>query len=219
MLGLSIAWLSRWIAGQRHAAENFVQGLWKRSVLRGWHEQTYEEASTGWKLCLWHLRLHIDPAEENHPAPVSFEHRTVSILAWNAWHFGWSSPSFFCCRRMHTGEKPHLCPHCSYRSARRDNLRSHVRRMHKRDNMYIDTFNPTEGPGGQGEQGKLASETGNIAECLHLPNVTNNVSSSRCSTGRASGTRGQFRGWYYRSTQQNCVPACASVCLLENKLW
>ncbi|OQR77869.1 zinc finger protein-like, partial [Tropilaelaps mercedesae] len=46
-------------------------------------------------------------------------------------------------RRMHTGEKPHLCPHCSYRSARRDNLRSHVRRMHKRDNMYIDTFNPS----------------------------------------------------------------------------
>ncbi|XP_071034572.1 zinc finger protein 629 isoform X2 [Parasteatoda tepidariorum] len=47
-------------------------------------------------------------------------------------------------RRMHTGEKPHLCPHCSYRSARRDNLRSHVRRMHKRNNMYIDTFNPNE---------------------------------------------------------------------------
>ncbi|KFM62777.1 Zinc finger protein 407, partial [Stegodyphus mimosarum] len=47
-------------------------------------------------------------------------------------------------RRMHTGEKPHLCPHCSYRSARRDNLRSHVRRMHKRENMYIDTFNPNE---------------------------------------------------------------------------
>lgn len=45
---------------------------------------------------------------------------------------------------MHTGEKPHLCPHCSYRSARRDNLRSHVRRMHKRENMYIDTFNPNE---------------------------------------------------------------------------
>ncbi|KAL3247202.1 hypothetical protein MRX96_057141 [Rhipicephalus microplus] len=47
-------------------------------------------------------------------------------------------------RRMHTGEKPHLCPHCSYRSARRDNLRSHVRRMHKKKNMYIDTFNPNE---------------------------------------------------------------------------
>lgn len=47
-------------------------------------------------------------------------------------------------RRMHTGEKPHLCPHCNYRSARRDNLRSHVRRMHKRENMYIDTFNPKE---------------------------------------------------------------------------
>ncbi|XP_064481939.1 RE1-silencing transcription factor-like isoform X1 [Ornithodoros turicata] len=47
-------------------------------------------------------------------------------------------------RRMHTGEKPHLCPHCSYRSARRDNLRSHVRRMHKKENMYIDTFNPAE---------------------------------------------------------------------------
>lgn len=45
-------------------------------------------------------------------------------------------------RRMHTGEKPHLCPHCAYRSARRDNLRSHVRRMHKKENMYIDTFNP-----------------------------------------------------------------------------
>lgn len=48
-------------------------------------------------------------------------------------------------RRMHTGEKPHLCPHCSYRSARRDNLRSHVRRMHKKENMYIDTFNPRHG--------------------------------------------------------------------------
>lgn len=47
-------------------------------------------------------------------------------------------------RRMHTGEKPHLCPHCNYRSARRDNLRSHVRRMHKKENVYIDTFNPTE---------------------------------------------------------------------------
>lgn len=45
-------------------------------------------------------------------------------------------------RRMHTGEKPHLCPHCTYRSSRRDNLRSHVRRMHKKENMYIDTFNP-----------------------------------------------------------------------------
>ncbi|XP_076351378.1 uncharacterized protein LOC143247350 [Tachypleus tridentatus] len=45
-------------------------------------------------------------------------------------------------RRMHTGEKPHLCPYCTYRSARRDNLRSHVRRMHKRENVYIDTFNP-----------------------------------------------------------------------------
>ncbi|XP_018494123.1 RE1-silencing transcription factor [Galendromus occidentalis] len=55
-------------------------------------------------------------------------------------------------RRMHTGEKPHLCPHCSYRSARRDNLRSHVRRMHKKDNMYIDTFNPTGGSSGQGSQ-------------------------------------------------------------------
>ncbi|CAM1322258.1 Uncharacterised protein g8042 [Pycnogonum litorale] len=47
-------------------------------------------------------------------------------------------------RRMHTGERPHLCPFCSYRSARRDNLRSHVRRMHKKENMYSDTFNPTE---------------------------------------------------------------------------
>ncbi|GIX99353.1 zinc finger protein 407 [Caerostris extrusa] len=46
--------------------------------------------------------------------------------------------------RAHTGEKPHLCPHCAYRSARRDNLRSHVRRMHKKTNMYIDTFNPNE---------------------------------------------------------------------------
>ncbi|XP_067125218.1 zinc finger protein 121-like [Centruroides vittatus] len=45
-------------------------------------------------------------------------------------------------RRMHTGEKPHLCPHCNYRSSRRDNLRSHVRRMHGKENMYIDTFNP-----------------------------------------------------------------------------
>ncbi|XP_013787726.1 zinc finger protein 845-like [Limulus polyphemus] len=49
-------------------------------------------------------------------------------------------------RRMHTGEKPHLCPHCTYRSARRDNLRSHVRRMHKRENVYIDTFNPADEP-------------------------------------------------------------------------
>ncbi|XP_058793089.1 zinc finger protein 316-like isoform X2 [Phymastichus coffea] len=45
-------------------------------------------------------------------------------------------------RRMHTGEKPHLCPHCSYRSARRDNLRSHVRRVHKKENLYQDTFSP-----------------------------------------------------------------------------
>ncbi|KAL7636818.1 UNVERIFIED_CONTAM: hypothetical protein RMT77_012576 [Armadillidium vulgare] len=45
-------------------------------------------------------------------------------------------------RRMHTGEKPHLCPFCSYRAARRDNLRSHVRRMHKKKNMFCDTFTP-----------------------------------------------------------------------------
>lgn len=45
-------------------------------------------------------------------------------------------------RRMHTGEKPHLCPHCAYRSARRDNLRSHVRRVHKQDNIFCDTFSP-----------------------------------------------------------------------------
>lgn len=43
---------------------------------------------------------------------------------------------------MHTGERPHLCPHCAYRAARRDNLRSHVRRVHKRDNLAGDTFNP-----------------------------------------------------------------------------
>ncbi|KAJ8980231.1 hypothetical protein NQ317_003739 [Molorchus minor] len=45
-------------------------------------------------------------------------------------------------RRMHTGEKPHLCPHCSYRSSRRDNLRSHVRRMHNEDDLHCDTFTP-----------------------------------------------------------------------------
>lgn len=45
-------------------------------------------------------------------------------------------------RRMHTGEKPHLCPHCPYRSARRDNLRSHVRRVHKKENLFCDTFAP-----------------------------------------------------------------------------
>ncbi|GJQ87383.1 hypothetical protein Trydic_g14529 [Trypoxylus dichotomus] len=45
-------------------------------------------------------------------------------------------------RRMHTGEKPHLCPFCSYRSARRDNLRSHARRVHKKDNLPCDTFTP-----------------------------------------------------------------------------
>ena len=45
-------------------------------------------------------------------------------------------------RRMHTGEKPHLCPHCPYRSARRDNLRSHVRRVHKKENLFCDTFSP-----------------------------------------------------------------------------
>lgn len=43
---------------------------------------------------------------------------------------------------MHTGERPHLCPHCVYRAARRDNLRSHVRRVHKKDNLTCDTFNP-----------------------------------------------------------------------------
>lgn len=45
-------------------------------------------------------------------------------------------------RRIHTGEKPHLCPHCNYRASRRDNLRSHIRRVHYKENMYIDTFNP-----------------------------------------------------------------------------
>lgn len=45
-------------------------------------------------------------------------------------------------RRMHTGEKPHLCPFCSYRSARRDNLRSHARRVHKKENLPCDTFTP-----------------------------------------------------------------------------
>ncbi|XP_071049983.1 RE1-silencing transcription factor B-like [Onthophagus taurus] len=45
-------------------------------------------------------------------------------------------------RRMHTGEKPHLCPFCSYRSARRDNLRSHARRVHKKDSLPCDTFRP-----------------------------------------------------------------------------
>lgn len=43
---------------------------------------------------------------------------------------------------MHTGEKPHLCPHCNYRSSRRDNLRSHVRRVHKENNLNCDTFTP-----------------------------------------------------------------------------
>ncbi|KAJ3665919.1 hypothetical protein Zmor_001383 [Zophobas morio] len=45
-------------------------------------------------------------------------------------------------RRMHTGEKPHLCPFCSYRSSRRDNLRSHVRRVHKKEDLPCDTFTP-----------------------------------------------------------------------------
>ncbi|XP_044269953.1 zinc finger protein 785-like [Tribolium madens] len=45
-------------------------------------------------------------------------------------------------RRMHTGEKPHLCPFCSYRSSRRDNLRSHVRRVHKKQDLPCDTFTP-----------------------------------------------------------------------------
>lgn len=43
---------------------------------------------------------------------------------------------------MHTGERPHLCPHCVYRAARRDNLRSHVRRVHKKENLTCDTFSP-----------------------------------------------------------------------------
>ena len=28
--------------------------------------------------------------------------------------------------RTHTGEKPYLCPYCSYRAARNDNLKSHI---------------------------------------------------------------------------------------------
>nr|CAD7443708.1 unnamed protein product [Timema bartmani] len=72
---------------------------------------------------------------------------------------------YFCCdicvfrtliqhRRMHTGEKPHLCPHCAYRSARRDNLRSHVRRVHKKENLYCDTFSP-RGVQSQGDENEM----------------------------------------------------------------
>lgn len=42
--------------------------------------------------------------------------------------------------RMHSGSKPHICPFCAYRSCRRDNLRSHIRRMHGKENIYIDSF-------------------------------------------------------------------------------
>ncbi|XP_018013770.1 zinc finger protein Pegasus [Hyalella azteca] len=45
--------------------------------------------------------------------------------------------------RMHTGTKPHLCTFCDYRSGRRDNLRSHVRRMHKAENLFADSFQPS----------------------------------------------------------------------------
>ncbi|XP_015607923.1 B-cell CLL/lymphoma 6 member B protein isoform X2 [Cephus cinctus] len=71
-------------------------------------------------------------------------------------------------RRMHTGEKPHLCPHCAYRSARRDNLRSHVRRVHKKENLYCDTFSP---------RGMLMAPT-----IRDMPSVVQSPASSPSST-------------------------------------
>lgn len=45
-------------------------------------------------------------------------------------------------RRLHSGEKPHNCPGCDYRAGRRDNLRSHFRRVHGADNIFADTYRP-----------------------------------------------------------------------------
>ena len=44
--------------------------------------------------------------------------------------------------RMHDGFAPHLCSICDYRTARRDNLRSHIRRCHKKENIYVDSYAP-----------------------------------------------------------------------------
>ena len=37
--------------------------------------------------------------------------------------------------RIHTGEKPHACPYCDYRSARSDTLKQHVVKTHGQFNF------------------------------------------------------------------------------------
>lgn len=41
--------------------------------------------------------------------------------------------------RTHTGEKPHSCPHCPYRSGRKATLKSHVFSIHGIVDRWADT--------------------------------------------------------------------------------
>ena len=42
----------------------------------------------------------------------------------------------------HTGEKPFACPHCSYRSSRKDSLLVHIRKKHTEfENSNSEVFN------------------------------------------------------------------------------